>query len=307
MAEVVPPVSTGGLLAVHAHPDDEVITTGGVLASAAASGRGAAVVTCTGGELGEIVGAGMDPYVIRPRLAEVRRQELAQSLHILGAGRPRLLGYRDSGMMGTDGNNHPEAFWRADVHEAVGRLVAHIRELRPTVCVTYDAFGAYGHPDHIQAHRITMLAVEAAAMGAMYPDTGSEWCTPKLYLATVPRSAIARINQEMAARGLPSPFGEATDVEHIDMGVPDERIGARIDVRRELDRKWDALRAHRSQVGDESFFLNTPDDLRERMFGTEWFIRVRSVGTQGSAIASADPEEDLFTGIGALSEADALP
>ena len=263
--------------------------TGGVLARASSEGRRTAVVTCTGGELGEIVGRGMDPVALRPRLAEVRREELARSLEILGAGEPRLLGYRDSGMPGTADNDHPDAFWRAAMDTAVGRLVAEIRAFRPAVVVTYDAFGGYGHPDHVQTHRVTVLAVEAAAMDVMYPEAGPAWRVDKLYLATLPRSAIARVNRLLADRGLPSPFGDETDASRIRSGVPDGVVDARVDVRKWLDRKWQALRAHASQVGEDSFFLNTPDDLRAELFGTEWFLRARSVGRNPS-----HHEDDLF-------------
>jgi N-acetyl-1-D-myo-inositol-2-amino-2-deoxy-alpha-D-glucopyranoside deacetylase len=282
---------TGGLVAVHAHPDDEVIATGGVLARAADEGRPAAVVTCTGGELGEIVGDGMDPDQVRPRLAAVRREELATALAVLGAGEPMLLGYRDSGMMGTAGNSDPRCFWRADLHEAVGRVVAHLRTLRPQVCVTYDAFGMYGHPDHIQTHRVGVLATEAAAMPALYPDAGPAWRVPKVYLASMPRSALADVNRELRRRGLPSPFGEETDPDRISAGVPDQLIDAAIDVRDWLPRKLEALRAHRSQIGSDSFFLNTPPDLTEAMFGTECFLRLRSDVPAGTR------ESDLFAGL----------
>lgn len=263
-----------GLLAVHAHPDDEVIATGGVLAQAADAGRGAAVVTCTGGELGEIVGEGMDPEEVRPRLGEVRRGELAAALDLLGAGPPRLLGYRDSGMRGEESNGHPAAFWRADVDEAVGRVVAVIRELRPEAVVTYDAFGIYGHPDHVQAHRVAVLATTAAALQSCYPEAGPAWQVRATYLASVPRSTIARFNALLEQRGLPSPFGDATDPDMIVEGVPDALVTHRIDVRDVLDRKWAALRAHASQIGPDSLFLNVPPDLAEEAFGVEWFCRL---------------------------------
>lgn len=280
-----------GLMAVHAHPDDEVISTGGVLAAAAERGLPTTVVTCTGGERGEIVGEGMDPEEIRPRLAEVRRAELSAALDLLGAGPPVLLGYVDSGMMGTDGNADPQAFWNAPFDEAVARLVTHIRAARPSVLVTYDAFGGYGHPDHIQAHRVALVASEAAAVAALYPDAGPAWRIPKVYLATIPKSAILAGSQALTAAGLPSPFGTPERLADVTMGCADADLGAVVDVRPWLDRKWAALRAHRSQIGPESFFLNVPDTLRDEMFGTEWFIRYRS------DVASNGVEHDLFAGL----------
>ena len=279
------------LMCVHAHPDDEVIMTGGVLARAADEGIRTAVVTATGGELGEIVGEGMDPDEIRPRLAEVRRDELAASLSILGAGEPRSLGYRDSGMMGTEGNEEPGSFWRAPFDEAVGRLVAEIRTFRPDVLVTYDAFGGYGHPDHIQTHRVALVAAEACAVGPLYPDTGDPWTVGKLYLGTIPRSFVAFANAELPRYGLASPFGEETDPDRLQIGTPDDEITTFVDVLPWLERKWAALRAHTSQIGPGSFFLDMPQELRESAFGRECFVRQRS------RAGVPDAEDDLFAGL----------
>lgn len=280
-----------GLIAVHAHPDDECITTGGVLRDAAVRGHRTAVVTCTGGELGEIVGEGLDPDEVRPRLAELRREELTRALEYLGAGAPRLLGYRDSGMLGTPGNDDSRSFWRAHFDDAVGRVVAQIRGFRPDVLVTYDAFGGYGHPDHVQAHRVALAAVEAASVAGLFPDAGAPFRVRKTYLATIPRSAIARMNAELAARGMPSPFGEETDPAELPMGVPDEEVHATIDVTAHLEAKMAALRAHHSQVGDGSFFLNMPPELERMAFGVEHFTRHRS------DVAVPAREDDLLTGL----------
>lgn len=280
-----------GLMAVHAHPDDEAITTGGSLAAAAERGARTAVVTCTGGERGEVVGAGMDPDEVRPRLAEVRRTELERALDRLGAGPPRLLGYADSGMMGTADNDDPRSFWRADVDEAVGRLVAEVRAFEPDVLVTYDAYGGYGHPDHIQAHRVALLAAEAAACAPLYPEAGPPWRVAKVYLSTLPKRAILEGARALAARGLPSPFGAPERLEDVAMGVADADVDAAIDVRPWLEAKWAALREHRSQLGPDSFFLNVPADLREAVFGTEWFVRHRS------DVATPALEHDLLEGV----------
>jgi N-acetyl-1-D-myo-inositol-2-amino-2-deoxy-alpha-D-glucopyranoside deacetylase len=272
-----------GLLCVHAHPDDETIATGGVLLRAAADGHRTAVVTCTGGELGEIAGEGMDPAAVRPRLGELRRAELGAALAILGAGPPRLLGYRDSGMAGTPGNDDPRSFWRAAFDDAVGRVVEEIRAFRPDVVVTYDAFGLYGHPDHVQAHRVTLAAAEASAMPGLYPQAGPPWRVRKLYLATVPRSFSEEANAMLLAHGLASPFAG--------VGVPDGWVRATVDVRAHVAAKVAALRAHASQVGPGSFFLNLPPALHERGYGTEWFLRQRS------DVEVPAHEDDLFTGL----------
>lgn len=210
------------LLCVHAHPDDEVIATGGVLARYAGQGARCVVVTCTAGERGEVRGAGMDPTALRPRLGEVRLAELARACQILGAEAPRLLGYGDSG---TGGPTPAGSLGAAPLDEVAGRLVAHIRELRPDVVVTYDAFGLYGHPDHIQTHRATLLAVEASAAAGLYPESGPTWRVPKLYQATVPRSLLALALRELAGRGLlDDPALPGT------IGTPDEEITTVVDV-----------------------------------------------------------------------------
>jgi N-acetyl-1-D-myo-inositol-2-amino-2-deoxy-alpha-D-glucopyranoside deacetylase len=277
-----------GLLCVHAHPDDEAILTGGVLARYRDEGFRTAVVTCTGGEEGQIVGAGMDPEEIRPRLAEVRRAELEAGLEVLGAGPPRFLGYRDSGMMGEASNAHPDAFWQAPVDEAVGRLVGILREFRPSVVVTYDAFGGYGHPDHIQTHRMGLLAAEASGSGGLYPDAGPAWRIPKVYLATIPKSYFAMAGEYMGELGLENPFGETATPADLPVGVHDEEITATVDVRPWLQRKWRALLAHHSQLAADSLFLAVPEELREVAFGTEWFIGMRGTGPA---------EDDLFAGL----------
>jgi N-acetyl-1-D-myo-inositol-2-amino-2-deoxy-alpha-D-glucopyranoside deacetylase len=286
---------TLGLMCVHAHPDDEAIGTGGVLLQAADRGLRTAVVTCTGGELGEIVGAGMDEDAVRPRLGEVRRQELSDALNLLGAGEPRLLGYRDSGMIGTAGNEDPNSFWRAPFDQAVGRVVAQIREFRPDVVITYDAFGVYGHPDHLQTHRVTLVAVEAAEVPLLYPDAGEPWRVRKLYLGTIPLSFVTRIGEELRTRGLPTPFSDPNnpDAEAPPIGSPDEQISTAVDVRAVLDRKMAALRAHRSQLAPSSFFLNMPPEVTEMAFGTEFFLRQRS------HVAVPQREDDLFAGLDA--------
>lgn len=279
------------LMCVHAHPDDETISNGGVLARAAGEGMRTAVVTATGGERGEIVGAGMDPDEVRPRLAQVRRDELAAALAILGAGAPRFLGYRDSGMLGTEGNDDPGSFWRAPFDEAVGRLVTEIRDFRPDVLVTYDAFGGYGHPDHVQAHRVSLVAAEACAVGGLFPDAGDAWRIPKLYLGTLPRSFVALANTELPRYGLPSPFGDETDPAKLTVGTPDDQVTTSVDVHPWLDRKRRALLAHASQIGPDSFFMNMPPELFEGAFGREWFVRQRS------AVDVPPVEDDLFAGL----------
>src|SRR5205823_4022910 len=173
----------GGLLLVHAHPDDESFSTVGLIARAIAEGRRVDLVTCTGGEEGEIHDPDLDPDEARPRLREIRREELECSVRVLGGGKLHLhlLGYRDSGMMGTPSNERADVFWRADLEEATGKLVKIVREARPAVMVSYDSNGNYGHPDHINAHRIAVAAWDASVDSSRYPELGRPHAVAKLY------------------------------------------------------------------------------------------------------------------------------
>jgi mycothiol conjugate amidase Mca len=290
--------STGplGLMCVHAHPDDEATSTGGILARYADEGLRTAVVTCTGGERGEI--HNMDVETTRPRLAEVRCDELTRALTILGAGAPRYLGYVDSDMMGREGNADPACFWQASVDEAVGRLVAQIREFRPDVLTTYDAFGGYGHPDHLQTHRVAVLAAEAASIGPLYPEAGAPWRIRKVYLSTFAQSTFQTMAEELTRRGIPLPFDEdADDDADADAprrppGTPDRLIAARVDATAYVAIKRAALDAHASQLDPESFFMTMPADVLEMMFKVESFLRLRS------DVAVEPQETDLFAGLG---------
>src|SRR5579864_6469360 len=193
------------LLTVHAHADDESITMGGTLASCADRGIRTAVVCCTDGQLATIYAPDMPEAETRPRLGEIRREELRAACAALGVDEVHFLGYRDSGMAGEPSNHEPGAFWKADVDEAVGRVVAHIRAFRPHVVVTYDANGGYGHPDHIQAHRVTLLAVEAAYLPKLYPDAGQPWRVSKLYYTAFPASQMRKVIELAQQAGMPSP------------------------------------------------------------------------------------------------------
>ncbi|NNF64261.1 MAG: hypothetical protein HKN07_08360, partial [Acidimicrobiia bacterium] len=185
------------LLAFHAHPDDETLSMGGSLAKYAAAGHDVTVVTATGGEEGEVHNHD-DPDEVKTRLGEVRAVEIRDALDILGVDRHAFLGYRDSGMMGEQSNGNADSFWQADFMEATGRLVRLIRELKPHVVTAYDPFGGYGHPDHIQVHRIGTAAFYGAGDVGRFPleDGEQVWEPSKLYWATFPRSAVRRM-QEM--------------------------------------------------------------------------------------------------------------
>src|SRR5215475_8820503 len=206
------------LMAVHAHPDDEAISTGGVLARYADEGMRTVLVTCTGGEVGEIADRAL---AIPETLAEVRRRELERACEILRVTQLHLLGYRDSGMMGTPDNQHPSSFYRAPLEEATARLVALVRRHRPQVLVTYDERGFYGHPDHIKANQITVAAFEAAGDPTRWPDAGTPFRPAKLYYTAVARSDIKNLGRVLSEAGIPTPFGDEREPE---IGIADELI-----------------------------------------------------------------------------------
>ncbi|GCE07993.1 N-acetyl-1-D-myo-inositol-2-amino-2-deoxy-alpha-D-glucopyranoside deacetylase [Dictyobacter aurantiacus] len=266
-------------MAVHAHPDDEVFGTGGTFARYAAQGIRTVLVTATLGEEGEIVDPALDEQAkeaMFPRLAEVRRQELKAAVEALNIQESRLLGFRDSGMAGTPSNNHPESFYRAVFDEAVRRLVALIRELKPQVLVTYDAFGGYGHPDHIQANRVTNAAFDAAGDARCFPDLSlPAWQPSRLYYTAMPRSAMIEAMKEMQRSGAPGPWNNPAMNTAI-MGTPDELITARIDVCEYIDHKMKAFAAHKTQIAPDSFMFTIPEAQREQALGYEYFVLVRS-------------------------------
>jgi N-acetyl-1-D-myo-inositol-2-amino-2-deoxy-alpha-D-glucopyranoside deacetylase len=233
------------LLAVFAHPDDESLSAGGVLARHASAGARTAVVTATWS-------------ADTPRAAE-----LAEALRILGAGRPRMLGHADS-RVPHSAPGRPR-FCDVPLDEAVGELVAHLRDFRPAIVLTHDAYGGLtGHEDHVHTHRVTTLAVHAAGLERLYPDAGEPWQPSALYLATHPHTAVRAWGGHLA------PVGKALRT------VPDERVSAAVDVTPWLDRKVAAVLAHRTEVARGAApgliaALSGPE--RERLLGTEWYTR----------------------------------
>ena len=275
------------LMMVHAHPDDEAIGTGGILARYAAEGVRTVLVTCTRGEVGEIA----DPAVATPEnLPEVRDAELRAACDLLRVTELHDLGYRDSGMMGTPENDDPRSFWRADLDEATGRLVTLIRRYRPQVLVTYDENGFYGHPDHIQANRVTVAAFHAAGDPTRYPDQGlPPWAPQKLYYTAVPLSRVREFAERLRQLDIEVPFED--DPTEPEFGTPDERIAATVDVRAYADVKREALAVHRSQVGVNSFFLLLPPPVWTEVMGTEYFERPICT------VPAPEHEDDLFAGL----------
>ena len=279
------------LLTVHAHADDESITMGGTLARCADQGIRTAVVCCTDGQLATIYAPDMPEEETRPRLGEIRRDELRAACAALGVDEVHFLGYHDSGMAGADSNHDPAAFWKADIDEAALQLVRHIRAFRPHVVVTYDANGGYGHPDHIQTHRVTLIAIEAAYQRAMYHDAGEPWRVSKLYYTAFPIS-WARKAVELAQQfGQPAPFGD-TRPEDLEFVTPDELVTTEIDCGEQTERKQAALRAHRSQITEDFPLLSMPAELLREHFPHEHYQLA------WSHVPTRLPETDLFAGLG---------
>jgi N-acetyl-1-D-myo-inositol-2-amino-2-deoxy-alpha-D-glucopyranoside deacetylase len=249
-----------GLMTFHAHADDEVIQTGGVMAKYAARGDQVVVVTATDGAEGEIHNYD-DPEAVKPILAEVRAKEVRAALDILGVEHHEFLGYRDSGMMGTEPNAHPNAFWQADFMEATERLIRLIRRYRPEVMVIYDPFGGYGHPDHINVHRVGIAAFSGTSDLGRFPlaDGEEPWAPHKLYWTTWPRSRA----RQFAELRLEAGTIDREEYERLQQaGTPDEDIHAWIDVTAQVDQKIAALRAHRSQIPEDWFMLTIPDEAK---------------------------------------------
>jgi LmbE family N-acetylglucosaminyl deacetylase len=244
------------LVTFHAHPDDECIVTGGVMRKAAGEGHRVVLVVATRGEVGEVPDGFLDDG---EELWERRVGETHAAAEVLGVKRVEFLGYRDSGMMGEPTNDAPGTFWTAPVEEAAERLAAILREESADVLTVYDDYGSYGHPDHIQVHRVGVRAAELAGV-------------TRVYQATVNRDQMIRGMKEAVERG-EIPAEAVPDIGDQRMGKPEAEITAVVDVSAHLDAKRAAMRAHPSQISEESFFLSLPDEAFRRAFGTEWFIR----------------------------------
>ena len=289
------------LLLVHAHPDDESIGTGATMAAYAAQGAGVTLVTCTRGELGEIIPPGLAHLAADAgdRLGEHRAGELAAACAALGVSDHRFLGgpgrWRDSGMMGLPSNRFPGCFWQADLGEAAAELAAVIRDVAPQVIVTYDANGFYGHPDHIQAHRVTRRAVEVAADPAAAPAAGGggPWRVAKFYATAMPRSVLAEAIKLGPAR--PAGFTQAGSVADLPFGVADEQVTTEIDGTGHLTAKIAALRSHATQIAVDGPFFALSDMVGQRMDGHEYYTLL--AGPRGPGAGPHGREQDLFAGL----------
>jgi LmbE family N-acetylglucosaminyl deacetylase len=253
------------LVCFHAHPDDECIATGGVMAKAAEEGHRVVLVVATRGEHGEVAEGFLEPG---EELWQRRVQETRAAAAVLGVHRVEFLGYVDSGMVDTDENAAAGSFWSADVDEAAERLAEILRQEAAEVLTVYDDHGGYGHPDHIQVHRVGTRAAELAGV-------------ERVFQSTMNRTELTELMQNVEPP-------EGVDVPDAprdpDFGSPAEIITCRVDVTKWVARKREAMRAHASQIGEEHFMLVMPDDAFASVFGTEWFIR----DGQGPGITETD-------------------
>jgi mycothiol S-conjugate amidase len=289
------------VLSVHAHPDDEASKGAATMACYGAEGVRTVLVTCTGGEAGDILNPEADTDEVRADLAAVRRQELDDAVRIIGYDALYLLGYRDSGMPDTDANAHPENFANADLDEATGRLVEIVRRERPQVIVGYARDRVYAHPDHVRVHEISVLAFERAGDPEWYPDLGEPWQPLKLYYSNgFTRERIRALHEWFVSRGDESPL--ARWVEHLDQRDAEEhddalesRTTTRIDVRDHLDVARAALLAHRTQIPTDSFFFRVPLEVEQELHPWEEYVLARALVDPG--VVEGEYETDLFAGL----------
>ena len=260
------------LVCFHAHPDDEAIATGGSMAKAAAAGHRVVLVVATRGEHGEVDEGflGEDEPLAERRVAETNA-----AAEILGVSRVEFLDYVDSGMIGTPENDAKESFWQADVDEAARSLAAILTEEQADVLTAYDENGVYGHPDHIQVHRVGVAAGRLAG-------------TPKVYLNTINQDFLKREMARMADLGFDPP-GDVDPGDLESLGVSEDRITTAVDVRDYVAVKRRAMAAHASQISETSFFLAMPEEMFTVGFGTEWYI------LDGAPAGTS--ETDLFEGL----------
>jgi N-acetyl-1-D-myo-inositol-2-amino-2-deoxy-alpha-D-glucopyranoside deacetylase len=295
------------LLLVHAHPDDESIGQGATMARYVAEGTGVTLVTCTGGEMGEILVPEMEHMAADKddTLADQRKIELDNAMKALGVTDYRYLGgfkrYRDSGMQWhADGHAvaaddvHANAFWNADLTEAASYLVEIIREVRPQVLVTYDEFGGYGHPDHIQAHRVATYAAALAAVPSYRRDLGEAHDIAKIYWSAMSANKIREGLRDLRAAGDTTTF-EGMDPDNLPaFMVEDDALAAKVEADDYADAKMEALKAHRTQISVDGPFFALSNNKGNEIWGTEFFRIAK--GTQGPTEPDG-LEADLFAGL----------
>jgi len=277
------------ILLVHAHPDDETINNGATMAKYAAGGAHVTLVTCTRGEEGEVLVPGLSHLASsdQDKLGIHRESELALAMKELGVTDFRFLGspsvkFRDSGMMGTEPNNRADVFWQADIDHAAQYLVEVIEEIKPQIMITYDEIGGYGHPDHIQAHRIAMRASEIA-----------DWKIQKIYWNTMPKSVLAEGIAKMKEIG--SDFFGAETVDDLPFAKDDEFVTTLVDGSKFVDQKLAAMKAHETQIALDGPFFALSNNLGLQIWGDEYYTLVK--GEKSEPFDDQGRETDLASGI----------
>ena len=304
-------------MTVHAHPDDEVVFTGGTLLLYHNRGVKTVLITATGGEEGEIHDPDLDPEEAKPRLGEIRREELRRGTEILKIDHVELLNYRDSGMAGTDSNKREDNFHNADLEEATQKVVRLVREHKPQILITYDENGAYGHPDHIKCNVITQAAFEKAGDAQYSPELGEPWQPLKLYYTHWPEENWKQAREMFIERGLKWPWDNeeeqaSVDPEHLsdeealvehaekveeakEEGKPPEYVPppvtTRVNVRDVFRQKRDATQVHRTQFDPNGLFNTMPEDIAQVAFGEEHYSLI------ASRVSAPEQEDDLLAGI----------
>ena len=275
-------------LFVHAHPDDETINNGATMAQLVEDGVAVTLVTCTRGEEGEVLVPDLAHLASHAEdgLGAHREIELAEAMKALGVKDHRFLAkpgeYRDSGMIGSPQNDNPNCFWRIDVETGARKLAAIIDEIRPQVMVTYDEFGGYGHPDHIQTHRVAMRAAELAS-----------WKIQKIYWNIMPKSVVAKGMAAMKEQG--SDFFGTDNIDDLPFVKDDSFVTTVIHAPNQVDKKMAAMKAHATQISLDGPFFALSNNLGVQVFGDEYYTLVKGVK---AAVASTDNlEQDLFAGI----------
>ena len=295
------------LLTVHAHPDDEASKGAGTVARYHAEGVHTVLVCCTGGEEGDILNPAMDRPEVRDHLPEIRRRELETSAKIIGYDDVVLLGYRDSGMPGSEANTRADAFVSAPLEEAVARLVRIIRRERPQVMVTYpEDQREYPHPDHLRVHEISVAAFDAAGDPERYPEAGPAWAPSKLYYTMWPRRRMREMHEKFLELGLESPMDE----DRLERMRRDEPSTTSIDITGFVEVRSDALRAHATQVDPTSpYWFGLPPEVLRTIYPFDDYYLVRSrvgpvpagrgPGADGAEADSAETDSAKAAGAGA--------
>ena len=284
------------ILTVHAHPDDESSKGAGTIARYAAEGVHTVLVCATDGAAGDILNPAMDKPEVKENLPEVRMEELARATEIIGYREVIHLGYKDSGMPETPANEDPECFWRADLDEAIGRLVEIVRRTKPQVIVTYgDDQQGYPHPDHLRVHDISLPAFDLAGDPSYRPDLGEPWEPKKLYYTAWSRQRMVAMHEKFLELGMESPFGD----RFLNRPSQDERITTKIDVSGHMDVRRNALLAHATQIDPNSpFWFGLPPEISNTVYPIEDYVLAKSrVPVPEGLGADGAYEEDLFAGV----------